>query len=284
VHATRPRRNTRQSPLARAAAHVDVAPSSRSRKSGPGPTRGPPGSVATVCRPWWHQPQRTSSGATVAPGPTACSTDRPPAGGSTSDMTQLTLGLDRDSRWSRALRRARPGRAVALVAQAIRAWLERGQYVGICGQGPSAHPTSASGLVERGSGPCQLTSTRHRRRPPGSTWQGLRRDLRLVARRPLSTSADADHDPHRTPSFLVRGCSPQSIAVRMPLSCEDVRVRPGADTHARLGDNGQRPCCQTALSACGGCSSGCSWPRHVIPRAVRGRYFSRGRAPRTERQ
>jgi pyruvate,water dikinase len=68
-----------------------------------------------------------------------------------NDLTQLTLGLDRDSGWSswRRLRRARPGRQGADLAR-HRGLPATGKYVGICGQGPSDHPDFADWLAAEG--------------------------------------------------------------------------------------------------------------------------------------
>src|SRR4029078_2383368 len=59
-----------------------------------------------------------------------------------NDLTQLTLGLDRDS--GMPLLAAdfdeRDPAVLALVEQAIKACLKQGKYIGICGQGPSDHP------------------------------------------------------------------------------------------------------------------------------------------------
>ncbi|MGR7026231.1 phosphoenolpyruvate synthase [Geodermatophilus sp. URMC 62] len=67
-----------------------------------------------------------------------------------NDMTQLTLGLDRDSALVAGGFDERDPAVLALLEMAIRACLERGKYVGICGQGPSDHPDLAEWLVEQG--------------------------------------------------------------------------------------------------------------------------------------
>ena len=67
-----------------------------------------------------------------------------------NDLTQLTLGLDRDSGVIASLFDERDPAVKALVAQAISACRSRGKYVGICGQGPSDHPDLAEWLVEQG--------------------------------------------------------------------------------------------------------------------------------------
>ncbi|MBV6418613.1 MAG: Phosphoenolpyruvate synthase [Steroidobacteraceae bacterium] len=67
-----------------------------------------------------------------------------------NDMTQLTLGLDRDSGIVAKLFDERDEAVKALLSMAIRACRARGKYVGICGQGPSDHPEFARWLVEQG--------------------------------------------------------------------------------------------------------------------------------------
>jgi pyruvate,water dikinase len=69
-----------------------------------------------------------------------------------NDLTQLTLGLDRDSGLELlALDFDERDLAVqTLIAQAIKACLSQGKYVGICGQGPSDHPDFAKWLMAQG--------------------------------------------------------------------------------------------------------------------------------------
>jgi len=67
-----------------------------------------------------------------------------------NDLTQLTLGLDRDSAVVAKLFDERDEAVKALLKMAISACLERGKYIGICGQGPSDHPDFARWLVEQG--------------------------------------------------------------------------------------------------------------------------------------
>jgi pyruvate,water dikinase len=69
-----------------------------------------------------------------------------------NDLTQLTLGLDRDS--GMPLLAAdfdeRDPAVTALISQAIKACLSKGKYIGICGQGPSDHPDFAHWLMDQG--------------------------------------------------------------------------------------------------------------------------------------
>jgi len=67
-----------------------------------------------------------------------------------NDLTQLTLGLDRDSGVVAKLFDERDDAVKALMAMAIRACKSQGKYVGICGQGPSDHPELARWLVAQG--------------------------------------------------------------------------------------------------------------------------------------
>jgi len=67
-----------------------------------------------------------------------------------NDLTQLTLGLDRDSGVIAHLFDERDEAVKALLSMAIQAAKKRGKYVGICGQGPSDHEDFAAWLVEEG--------------------------------------------------------------------------------------------------------------------------------------
>ncbi|HEX3205766.1 MAG TPA: putative PEP-binding protein, partial [Propionibacteriaceae bacterium] len=67
-----------------------------------------------------------------------------------NDLTQLTLGLDRDSGLVAATFDERDPVVKFLISSAIKACKARGKYVGICGQGPSDHPDLAEWLLEQG--------------------------------------------------------------------------------------------------------------------------------------
>jgi pyruvate,water dikinase len=67
-----------------------------------------------------------------------------------NDMTQLTLGLDRDSALVAAGFDERDPAVKFMLSAAIQACKARGKYVGICGQGPSDHPDLAEWLLEQG--------------------------------------------------------------------------------------------------------------------------------------
>ncbi|MBN9189169.1 MAG: phosphoenolpyruvate synthase, partial [Microbacterium sp.] len=67
-----------------------------------------------------------------------------------NDMTQLVLGIDRDSELVAAGFDERDPAVLEILGLAIDACTRRGRYVGICGQGPSDHPDFADWLVGRG--------------------------------------------------------------------------------------------------------------------------------------
>ena len=87
-----------------------------------------------------------------------------------NDLTQLTLGLDRDSGMEllAADFDERDPAVEAMVARAIAACRKQGKYVGICGQGPSDHPDFARWLVEQG-----ITSLSLNPDSVVETWQQL---------------------------------------------------------------------------------------------------------------
>ena len=69
-----------------------------------------------------------------------------------NDLTQLTLGLDRDSGLELLAKDfdERDQAVEALIHMAIKACLAQGKYIGICGQGPSDHPDFAQWLADEG--------------------------------------------------------------------------------------------------------------------------------------
>ncbi|MCW5255831.1 phosphoenolpyruvate synthase [Verminephrobacter aporrectodeae subsp. tuberculatae] len=69
-----------------------------------------------------------------------------------NDLTQLTLGLDRDSGLELLAQDfdERDPAVLALIHQVIRTCLAQGKYIGICGQGPSDHPDFAQWLADEG--------------------------------------------------------------------------------------------------------------------------------------
>jgi pyruvate,water dikinase len=87
-----------------------------------------------------------------------------------NDLTQLTLGLDRDSGLELLAHDfdERDPAVTALISMAISACVAEGKYVGICGQGPSDHPDFAKWLVEQG-----ITSISLNPDSVIATWQAL---------------------------------------------------------------------------------------------------------------
>jgi pyruvate,water dikinase len=75
-----------------------------------------------------------------------------------NDLTQLTLGLDRDSGLELLARDfdERDPAVKAMISRAIAACRATGKYVGICGQGPSDHPDFADWLADEGIGSISL--------------------------------------------------------------------------------------------------------------------------------
>jgi pyruvate,water dikinase len=69
-----------------------------------------------------------------------------------NDLTQLTLGLDRDSGLEQLAEDfdERDPAVKALISRAITACRATGKYIGICGQGPSDHPDFADWLAQEG--------------------------------------------------------------------------------------------------------------------------------------
>ena len=67
-----------------------------------------------------------------------------------NDMTQLTLGLDRDSAIVANLFDERDPAVKKMLSMAISAAKAKGKYIGICGQGPSDHPDLAQWLMDQG--------------------------------------------------------------------------------------------------------------------------------------
>ncbi|MGB3449786.1 MAG: phosphoenolpyruvate synthase [Giesbergeria sp.] len=89
-----------------------------------------------------------------------------------NDLTQLTLGLDRDSGLELLAQDfdERDPAVEALIHMAIKACLAQGKYIGICGQGPSDHPDFAQWLAKEG-----ITSISLNPDSVIATWQQLAR-------------------------------------------------------------------------------------------------------------
>jgi pyruvate,water dikinase len=73
-----------------------------------------------------------------------------------NDLTQLTLGLDRDSALVAGAFDERDAAVKKLLRMAIQACRRHGKYIGICGQGPSDHPDLAEWLLAEGIGSMSL--------------------------------------------------------------------------------------------------------------------------------
>jgi pyruvate,water dikinase len=73
-----------------------------------------------------------------------------------NDLTQLTLGLDRDSSLVAGSFDERDPAVKALLRLAIQSCRKAKKYIGICGQGPSDHPDLAAWLVNEGIGTLSL--------------------------------------------------------------------------------------------------------------------------------
>jgi len=85
-----------------------------------------------------------------------------------NDLTQLTLGLDRDSGLVAGHFDERDAAVKAMLAMSIQACRKAGKYVGICGQGPSDHADLAAWLMEQGIESMSLNPD-----TVVSTWQSL---------------------------------------------------------------------------------------------------------------
>ncbi|MDO8319993.1 phosphoenolpyruvate synthase, partial [Rhodoferax sp.] len=87
-----------------------------------------------------------------------------------NDLTQLTLGLDRDSGLELLAKDfdERDPAVTSLIGLAIKACLSEGKYIGICGQGPSDHPDFAVWLMAQGISSISLNPD-----TVVATWQNL---------------------------------------------------------------------------------------------------------------
>ena len=113
-----------------------------------------------------------------------------------NDLTQLTLGLDRDSGLVAAGFDERDAAVKAMLEMAIRACRRQGKYVGICGQGPSDHPDFARWLMEQGIDSLSLNPD-----TVVSTWLALSEAAVPEGDAPaLSADAKGGSSPAATPS------------------------------------------------------------------------------------
>jgi pyruvate,water dikinase len=111
-----------------------------------------------------------------------------------NDLTQLTLGLDRDSGLVAGAFDERDGAVKAMLEMAIRACRRQGKYVGICGQGPSDHPDLARWLMEQGIESLSLNPD-----TVVSTWLALAKAAPSAPGGP-SGGAESGSSPAATPS------------------------------------------------------------------------------------
>jgi pyruvate,water dikinase len=114
-----------------------------------------------------------------------------------NDLTQLTLGLDRDSGLVAGGFDERDGAVKAMLSMAIKACRRQGKYVGICGQGPSDYPDFAQWLMEQGIDSMSLNPD-----TVVSTWISLAGDAPVPdgIAPALSADATASSSPAATPS------------------------------------------------------------------------------------
>ena len=108
-----------------------------------------------------------------------------------NDLTQLTLGLDRDSGLVAERFDERDAAVKALLARAIRACRKQGKYVGICGQGPSDHLDLARWLMQQGIESLSLNPD-----TVVATWLALSRDAGDAAS-PAATPSRARQPAYR---------------------------------------------------------------------------------------
>ncbi|MCC6212607.1 MAG: phosphoenolpyruvate synthase [Burkholderiales bacterium] len=109
-----------------------------------------------------------------------------------NDLTQLTLGLDRDSGLVAGAFDERDGAVKAMLSMAIRACRRQGKYVGICGQGPSDHPDLARWLMEQGIESLSLNPD-----TVVSTWLALASDAAASGSSPAATPSRAPTPAYR---------------------------------------------------------------------------------------
>ncbi len=106
-----------------------------------------------------------------------------------NDMTQLTLGLDRDSALIAESFDERNDAVKALLHMAIQACRRQGKYVGICGQGPSDHPDFARWLMDEGISSVSLNPD-----TVVSTWLYLAEHARSQPQAPIMYNINAQNE------------------------------------------------------------------------------------------
>jgi pyruvate,water dikinase len=115
-----------------------------------------------------------------------------------NDLTQLTLGLDRDSGLVAEAFDERDGAVKIMLEMAIRACRKQGKYVGICGQGPSDHPDLARWLMEQGIESLSLNPD-----TVVSTWEALAKAA-AGASGPAGSGSSPAAIPSRAPTPAYR--------------------------------------------------------------------------------
>jgi pyruvate,water dikinase len=106
-----------------------------------------------------------------------------------NDLTQLTLGLDRDSHLVADAFDERDEAVKILLHQAISECLRQGKYIGICGQGPSDHPDFAEWLMKEGIENISLNPD-----TIVETWIALAKNFSQTPRRAKEAVQDAQRD------------------------------------------------------------------------------------------
>jgi hypothetical protein len=136
-----------------------------------------------------------------------------------NDMTQLVLGLDPDSSLFASSFDEHDPAVLAALEMAIKACLERGKYVGICGPGPSDHPELAEWLLQHGIESMSLNPD-----TVVDTWLHLAKTARdLTGGRDTATDTATRFDRQRA-------AADGSGHGKAPTSANEIRV------------NGDRPC------------------------------------------
>ena len=125
-----------------------------------------------------------------------------------NDLTQLTLGVDRDSGLVAAAFDERNPAVKALLSMAIKACRDAGKYIGICGQGPSDHPDFARWLVNQ-----EIESISLNPDTVVETWLYLAREQ--PARDSLTARANASSE-HLTVADIRGYCAPWAAPTRRP--------------------------------------------------------------------
>ncbi len=121
-----------------------------------------------------------------------------------NDLTQLTLGLDRDSGLVAEGFDERDPAVTAMLQRAIQACISKGKYCGICGQGPSDHPDFAEWLMKRGHRVDVAESGHGRRRRGSSSRSCSRPESGRPAALPRTRRASAGGRSTRDASHGVR--------------------------------------------------------------------------------